>query len=113
MLGEGHGVAVAALAPALIDPALRLLVDDRGSFALLRREWAGDGTAEAVLVRAAGARIAPPAVPPAPARAGRRPGRGSPSRPCSTPRPAGAATGCGTPGAIRSCRFRCRRTPRR
>lgn len=62
MLGEGHGVAVAALAPALIDPALRLLVDDRGSFALLRREWAGDGTAEAVLVRAAGARIGQPGV---------------------------------------------------
>jgi 3'(2'), 5'-bisphosphate nucleotidase len=61
-LGESHGLAPAGLAPALLDPAARLLVDDRGNFGLLRREWADDGTAEALLVRAAGVRIDQPAV---------------------------------------------------
>jgi 3'(2'), 5'-bisphosphate nucleotidase len=61
-LGEWHGLEPAGLAPALLDPAFRLLVDDLGRFALLRRQWADDGTAEAVLVRAVGARIDHPAV---------------------------------------------------
>jgi 3'(2'), 5'-bisphosphate nucleotidase len=55
------GVAVAALAPALLDPALQLLVGEVGA-ALLRRQWADDGAAEAVLVRRAGVRIGQPAV---------------------------------------------------
>ena len=56
------GVAPAALATALPDPGLRLLVDDLGAVALLRREWGADGHAEAVLVRRRGARIDQPAV---------------------------------------------------
>lgn len=56
------GVAPGALATTLVDPGLRLLVDDLGSVALLRREWATDGRAEAVLVRGRGARITRPAV---------------------------------------------------
>jgi 3'(2'), 5'-bisphosphate nucleotidase len=55
-------VAPAALATSLVDPGLRLLVDKRGSVALLRREWAADGRAEAVLVLRRGARITQPAV---------------------------------------------------
>ena len=55
-------VAPAALATTLIDPALRLLVDDGGRVALLRREWDADGHAEAVLVRRRGARVDHPAV---------------------------------------------------
>lgn len=55
-------VAPAALATTLVDPALRLLVDDRGGTALLRREWGADGHAEAVLVRCRGARADGPAV---------------------------------------------------
>ncbi|MGK5112868.1 inositol monophosphatase family protein [Geodermatophilus sp. CPCC 205506] len=59
---ESLGVAPAALATTLVDPARRLLVDDRGSVALLRREWGEDGAAEAVLVRRTGARITQPRV---------------------------------------------------
>jgi 3'(2'), 5'-bisphosphate nucleotidase len=55
-------VAAAALATTLVDPALRLLVDDLGSVALLRRGWGDDGHAEAVLVHRAGVRIDQPAV---------------------------------------------------
>jgi 3'(2'), 5'-bisphosphate nucleotidase len=43
------GLVPAALAPALVEPGLRLLVDTSGAAGLLRRQWAGDGTAEAVL----------------------------------------------------------------
>jgi 3'(2'), 5'-bisphosphate nucleotidase len=56
------GVAPAALATALPDPGLRLLVDGRGAVALLRREWGADGHAEAVLVRGQGTRVDDPAV---------------------------------------------------
>ncbi|MFL5887463.1 MAG: inositol monophosphatase family protein [Solirubrobacteraceae bacterium] len=55
-------VAPAALATTLTDPDLRLLVGDRGDIALLRRAWADDGHAEAVLVRRRGALVARPAV---------------------------------------------------
>jgi 3'(2'), 5'-bisphosphate nucleotidase len=61
-LGERHGLAPAGLAGALVDPALRLLVDGAGRFGLLRRQWAADGTAEAVLTRAAGVRLDDPDV---------------------------------------------------
>ncbi|WP_448611508.1 inositol monophosphatase family protein [Geodermatophilus sp. URMC 60] len=56
------GVAPAALATALPDPGLRLLVDDLGAVALLRRQWGADGHAEAVLLRRHGAWIDQPAV---------------------------------------------------
>jgi 3'(2'), 5'-bisphosphate nucleotidase len=55
-------VAPAALATTLTDPDLRLLLGDRGGVALLRRAWAEDGHAEAVLVRRRGARVTQPAV---------------------------------------------------
>jgi 3'(2'), 5'-bisphosphate nucleotidase len=55
-------VAPAALATTLTDPDFRLLVDDRHGVALLRRAWADDGHAEAVLVRRRGARVTRPAV---------------------------------------------------
>ncbi|MDP9429233.1 MAG: inositol monophosphatase, partial [Actinomycetota bacterium] len=59
---ECLGVSPAALAPALLDPGQLLLVGGPDSAALLRREWADDGVAEAVLVRAAGIGIDQPAV---------------------------------------------------
>lgn len=52
----------AALASALLDPAVRLLTDGRGHAGLLRREWAGDGVAEAVLVHRLGVGVGQPAV---------------------------------------------------
>jgi 3'(2'), 5'-bisphosphate nucleotidase len=56
------GVPPAALAPALEEPHGRLLVDDHGAAALLRREWTGEGTATAVVVRRAGLDLDHPAV---------------------------------------------------
>ena len=55
-------VAPAALATTLVDPGLRLLVDDGGGVALLRRGWGADGHAEALLVRRRGTRADRPAV---------------------------------------------------
>jgi 3'(2'), 5'-bisphosphate nucleotidase len=52
----------AALAPALVEPGVRLLVDGAGGAALLRRQWAGDGTAEAVVLHRAGVTLDHPAV---------------------------------------------------
>jgi 3'(2'), 5'-bisphosphate nucleotidase len=56
------GTAPAALAAALHDPGLRLVVGPLGVWGLLRREWAEDGVAEAVLVRRRGVRIDQPGV---------------------------------------------------
>jgi 3'(2'), 5'-bisphosphate nucleotidase len=51
-----------ALAPALVEPGLRLLADGAGAAVLLRRQWAGDGTAEAVVLHRAGVPLDHPAV---------------------------------------------------
>lgn len=51
-----------ALAPALVEPCLRLLADGAGGAVLLRRQWAGDGTAEAVVLHRAGVPLEHPAV---------------------------------------------------
>jgi len=56
------GLAPAALATALVEPGQRLLVDGAGAVALLRRQWAGDGTAEAVLADRAEASVDRPGV---------------------------------------------------
>ncbi|WNV76342.1 inositol monophosphatase family protein [Geodermatophilus sp. DSM 44513] len=56
------GVAPGALATTLTDPGLRLLVGDGGGVALLRRGWAADGHAEAVLVARRDVRTTHPAV---------------------------------------------------
>lgn len=55
-------MAPAALAAALVEPAGRLLVDDDGGAVLLRRGWADDGAAEAVIVSRAGVPQDHPAV---------------------------------------------------
>jgi 3'(2'), 5'-bisphosphate nucleotidase len=60
--GERLCMAPAALAAAVAEPAGRLLVDDVGSAVLLRREWADDGAAEAVIVSRAGVPQDHPAV---------------------------------------------------
>ncbi len=60
--GERLCMAPAALAAAVVEPGGRLLVDDAGSAVLLRREWAGDGAAEAVIVSRAGVPQDDPAV---------------------------------------------------
>jgi 3'(2'), 5'-bisphosphate nucleotidase len=59
---ERLSVSPAALAPALVEPGIRLLVDGNGGAALLRRQWAGDGTAEAVVLHRAGVTLDHPAV---------------------------------------------------
>jgi 3'(2'), 5'-bisphosphate nucleotidase len=51
-----------AVAPALVEPSLRLLADGAGAAVLLRRQWAGDGTAEAVVLHRAGVPLEHPAV---------------------------------------------------
>jgi 3'(2'), 5'-bisphosphate nucleotidase len=53
---------LAALAPALVEPWARLLVDGVGNAVFLRRQWAGDGTAEAVVMHRAGVPLEHPAV---------------------------------------------------
>ncbi len=55
------GLSPAALATALVDPSLRLLVGE-GAAALLRREWTPEGGAEAVLVHRRGIGTDAPAV---------------------------------------------------
>jgi 3'(2'), 5'-bisphosphate nucleotidase len=59
-------LAPAALAPAISDPAYRLLVGDvpgdRDSAVLMRRQWTPDGISEAVLLAAAGMGPDTPAV---------------------------------------------------
>lgn len=56
------GLPVAALAPALMEPALRLLVGEPGEAALLQRQWSDKGFAEAVVRRASGAPLDHPDV---------------------------------------------------
>lgn len=51
-----------AVAPALVEPSLRLLADGAGAAVLMRRQWAGDGTAEAVVLHRAGVPLDHPAV---------------------------------------------------
>jgi 3'(2'), 5'-bisphosphate nucleotidase len=60
--GERLCLPVVALAPALVEPSARLLLDDAGEAVLLRRQWAGDGTAEAVVQHRAGVTLDHPAV---------------------------------------------------
>ncbi|MGY1770491.1 inositol monophosphatase family protein [Blastococcus sp. SYSU D00813] len=48
------GLAPAALAPAVSDPAYRVLAAGDGAAVLLRRQWTVEGTPEAVLLAAAG-----------------------------------------------------------
>jgi 3'(2'), 5'-bisphosphate nucleotidase len=55
-------LAPAALAPAVSDPAYRVLVGDDDSAVLLRRQWTAEGVAEAVLLAAAGIGPDSPAV---------------------------------------------------
>jgi 3'(2'), 5'-bisphosphate nucleotidase len=60
--GDSLALAPAALAPAVSDPAYRVLVGDDGSAVLLRRQWTAEGIAEAVLLAAAGIGPDTPAV---------------------------------------------------
>ncbi|MGY1747127.1 inositol monophosphatase family protein [Blastococcus sp. SYSU D00695] len=48
------GLAPAALAPAVSDPAYRVLAGGPGQAVLLRRQWTVEGTPEAVVLAAAG-----------------------------------------------------------
>jgi 3'(2'), 5'-bisphosphate nucleotidase len=59
---ERLSLPAVALAPALVEPTARLLLDGAGGAALLRRQWAGDGTAEAVVQHRAGVPLEHPAV---------------------------------------------------
>jgi 3'(2'), 5'-bisphosphate nucleotidase len=59
---ERLSLPAVALAPALVEPSLRLLADGMGGAVLLRRQWAGDGTAEAVVLHRAGIPVEHPAV---------------------------------------------------
>ncbi|MGY1636723.1 inositol monophosphatase family protein [Geodermatophilus sp. SYSU D00742] len=56
------GLAPAALAPAVSDPAYRVLSDDDGAAVLLRRQWTVDGTPEAVVLASTGVGPDTPAV---------------------------------------------------
>jgi 3'(2'), 5'-bisphosphate nucleotidase len=60
--GERLSLPVVALAPALVEPSARLLLDAAGGAVLMRRQWAGDGTAEAVVQHRAGVTLDHPAV---------------------------------------------------
>jgi 3'(2'), 5'-bisphosphate nucleotidase len=53
-VGEALGLSAPALAPAMVEPDARVLVGAEGQVVLLRRRWAADATAEAVVVRRAG-----------------------------------------------------------
>ena len=55
-------LAPAALAPAISDPAYRVLIGDDDSAVLLRRQWTPDGIAEAVLLASTGVDPETPAV---------------------------------------------------
>ncbi|NYJ06191.1 inositol monophosphatase family protein [Petropleomorpha daqingensis] len=60
--GDSLALAPAALAPAVSDPAYRVLVGDDDSAVLLRRQWTAQGVAEAVLLASAGIGPDTPAV---------------------------------------------------
>jgi 3'(2'), 5'-bisphosphate nucleotidase len=55
-------LAPAALAPAISDPAYRVLVGEDDSAVLLRRQWTPEGISEAVVLAAAGVGADTPAV---------------------------------------------------
>jgi 3'(2'), 5'-bisphosphate nucleotidase len=59
---QSLSLAPAALAPAISDPAYRVLVGDDDSAVLLRRQWTPDGIAEAVLLASTGIDPETPAV---------------------------------------------------
>lgn len=59
---DALGLPVTALAPALMEPSLRLLVGTGGEAALLQRQWSDKGFAEAVVRRARGAPLDHPDV---------------------------------------------------
>jgi len=61
-VGERLSLPRVALAPALVEPATRLLSDGEGAAVLLRRQWVGDGSAEAVVLHRAGVPLEHPAV---------------------------------------------------
>ncbi|MFW3170615.1 inositol monophosphatase family protein [Geodermatophilus sp. CPCC 206100] len=56
------GLAPAALAPAVSDPAYRVLAGSDGAAVLLRRQWTVEGTPEAVVLASAGLSPDAPAV---------------------------------------------------
>jgi 3'(2'), 5'-bisphosphate nucleotidase len=60
--GELLSLPTVALAPALVEPSARVLLDGAGGAVLLRRQWAGDGTAEAVVQHRTGVTLDHPAV---------------------------------------------------
>ena len=55
-------LAPAALAPAVSEPAYRVLVGDDDTAVLIRRQWTAEGVAEAVMLACAGIRPDSPAV---------------------------------------------------
>ncbi|TFV63304.1 UNVERIFIED_ORG: inositol monophosphatase [Bacillus sp. AZ43] len=59
---ESLELAPAALAPAVSDPAYRVLAGDDGTAVLLRRQWTADGVSEAVLLADSGVGPDAPAV---------------------------------------------------
>jgi 3'(2'), 5'-bisphosphate nucleotidase len=61
-VGERLSLPRVALAPALVEPGTRLLSDGEGAAVLLRRQWVGDGSAEALVLHRAGVPLEHPAV---------------------------------------------------
>lgn len=53
-MADALGLSLPALAPAIVEPGARVLIGTEGQVVLLRRRWAEDATAEAVVVRRAG-----------------------------------------------------------
>ncbi|RBY77957.1 inositol monophosphatase [Blastococcus sp. TF02-09] len=53
-VADALGLPLPALAPAIVEPDARGLIGAEGQVVLLRRRWAADATAEAVVVRRAG-----------------------------------------------------------
>ena len=53
-VADALGLSLPALAPAIVEPDARVLIGTEGQVVLLRRRWAADATAEAVVVRRAG-----------------------------------------------------------
>jgi 3'(2'), 5'-bisphosphate nucleotidase len=53
-VADALGLSLPALAPAIVEPDARVLIGTEGQVVLLRRRWAEDATAEAVVVRRAG-----------------------------------------------------------
>jgi 3'(2'), 5'-bisphosphate nucleotidase len=53
-VADALGLSLPALAPAIVESDARVLIGTEGQVVLLRRRWAHDATAEAVVVRRAG-----------------------------------------------------------